>query len=361
MNFFKITCLVLLSVCLSACSYFYSEEGLVKDTTYEYLNARQDKSLKVPSNLHHKRSVDYFKVPEIKDNANQAPIGRDIRLEAPAQLLDVKDNIRIKRESKNPAVYIKDDREFVWKAVIKLFEQNAITLSENENYVIKTDWIALKEKGLWLGVSGKEDVDDYRAKYKVSLSHGELPGEYQVDVKRITAEKLDDDTEKWVTIPARWQDSAEMLNLIIANYDILSIEREAEKRNAVIAGVEVQLARDDNDNAAILTSADQETVWNKLPKVLESLSFEVYDKDKRSYTYFVKHEPEEAGFFATLFDSEDDEYEELPLNTGEYQVTVITLVEKTAVVFRDAQGAPLDTATLTKLFPFLNKQFAKAQ
>lgn len=351
-------CLILLGSSLSACSYFYSEEGLVKDSSYEYLSAKQGKALQLPPKLHQKRSINYFEVPALGAKAQHFSLGRDIKLKSPVQLLDFRDNIRIKKGATTPTVFINEEKAFIWKAIFKLFEQNRISLSlneqSNEQFFLKTNWVAVEEKGIWLGIAGSDEVDEFRAKYQVTLTKGELPGEHEVAVERFIAEKVNDDSGLWETVPVSWQDSAEMLNLLIANYDILLIEREAEARKARIAGFEVQLAKDDNDNAALLTSTDIETVWNKLPSVLGSLSFDVYDKDKRAYTYFIKHEAEEEGFFASLFGAEE---EKLPLENGEYQVTIITLIEKTGIVFRDGQGAPLDTATLTKLFPTLKQQF----
>ncbi len=341
---------------LSACSIFYSEDGLVKDNSFEYIKADQTKTLEIPEPLKHKNNIDYTAVPAIGEKAKSAPIGKDLKVVAPIQILAVLDNVRSNKESENPAIFITEDANFVWQTIIDMFKNSeiALQLADKANYVLETDWVALDKRGIWLGLAGADEVDDFRAKYRIKLTEGVLKGEKQIEVERIAAESFNDDTDKWESYPSFWQDSAEMLNLIISSYDKAVIERDRKAKSSVIAGFKVKMAKDDDDNAALVTSADMELVWDKLPKVLEALNFDINDRDRRLMTYFVAYEFEEPGFFASLFDSEE---KPLPLETGDYQVTLRQLGELTAIVFRDGQGAPLTSDTMVKLYPDLNKLF----
>ena len=356
MNCFRKTILILLSTALSACSYIYGEDGLIKDRSYDYLEAKQIEDLKVPEEFKHKSKVDYTQVPAIGQKAKQADVGKNLRYSAPIQILAVLDNIREDKKSSNPAVFIQDDINILWQITVDLFVNNEISpaVADKSKYFLDTGWVALDERGVWLGIEGDEESDEFRAKFQVKLEPGIIKGENRLEVVRSKAQKLNDDTEQWEDVPNFWQDSAEMLNLIIANYDKKVTEMEKEKRGRVIAGFKVELAKDAEDNAALVTATEREIVWEKLPRVLESLNFQISDRDRRLMTYFVKYEYEEPGFFASLF---DEEQEKLPIESGDYQVSLTRAGELTAITFKDGQGVALEPSQMVKLYPSLNKLF----
>jgi outer membrane protein assembly factor BamC len=356
LNCIKALCLVTLSTLLTACSWFYSEEGLIKDTTYDYIKAGQIKDIELPPSLVQKNRADFAPIPTIGEKASTAPMGSEVKLSAPVQILAVLDNVRVDNQANNPAVFIIEKSEFIWESLLDLFSnsESELELVDKEQWLIQTDWLAVDERGIWLGLAGSDEIDDFRAKFQIKITDGVLRDEQRLVVKRIAAEKFDDDSETWQPVPSFWQDSAEMLNLLISNYDKLAVERDKRNRASMIAGFQVQLAQDEDDAAALVTDASLEHVWEKLPNVLKELDFEVNDRDRRLMTYFVQYKFEEPGFFASLFNSEK---EPLPLESGDYQVTLRQLGERTAIVFRDGQGAPLNSTTMVKLYPALSRLF----
>ncbi|WP_168204312.1 outer membrane protein assembly factor BamC [Aliikangiella coralliicola] len=356
MNCFRKIILIILSAGLSACSYIYGEDGLIKDRTYDYLEAKQTKELVVPQELKQKARVDYTQVPAIGEKAKQADIGKSVRYAAPVQILAVLDNIREDKKAPNPAVFVQENIDILWQITVDLFVNNEInpTVVDKSQYFLNTGWVALDERGVWLGIESDEESDEFRAEFQVKIKPGVIRGENRIEVVRSKAQKYNDDSEQWENVPSFWQDSAEMLNLIISNYDKKVTEMEREKRGRAIAGFKVELAKDADNNAALVTATNREIVWEKLPRVLESVNFQVNDKDRRLMTYFVKYEVEEPGFFASLF---NDEPEALPIEPGDYQVSLTDVGELTAVTFKDGQGAPLESSAMVKLFPILNKLF----
>ncbi|TQV76977.1 outer membrane protein assembly factor BamC [Aliikangiella marina] len=356
MKIIKTSIVILSCQMLAGCSWLYGEDGLVKDSSYEYVNARQTKDIQIPGELTQKRKVNFTPVPAIGEKAKQAPYGKEVKVSAPIQILAVLDNIRIDKKADNPAVFILDDSDFLWRSIIEIFEENEakIEKANKQELVIETDWLAVDERGVWLGVAGEDDIDEFRAKYRVKFTDGVLKDEKRMEVSRIAAEKLDDETEQWQPVPSFWQDSADMLNLLISSYDKKAATRDQARKAAMVAGFKVQMAKDEEDAAALVTEASMEHVWEKLPKVLEALEFDVNDRDRRLMTYFVNYQKEEAGFFASLF---SEEKELLPIDAGDYQVTLRQLGERTAIVFRDGQGEPLNSQVLTKLYPTLSQLF----
>jgi len=341
---------------ISACSFLYGEDGLIKDTSNDYLKASQTKDLVIPETLSHKDKVDYAMIPAIGKKAKTSKTGDALYSAAPVQILAVLENVRADKQGEYPAVFIQDEKEFLWNTIVNLFEENEIlpAVSDKANYFLDTGWLAVDERGLWLGMEGSEEVDEFRAKYQIKILPGNLDKEERLEVKRVRAQKLNDDTDKWEEVGNFWQDSAQMLNFIIVDYDNQVKKREKSNMASAIAGFKVELGVDSEGETALITLAEKEMVWNKLPMVLKAAKFDVNDKDRRSMTYFLKYEEEEVGFFASLVSTEQ---ETLPVDDGDYQVVLTDMNEKTAITFKDAQGAPLESNIVVKMYPMLSKLF----
>jgi outer membrane protein assembly factor BamC len=354
MHLFKMGFIVISSLSLSACSLIYGEDGLIKDTTYDYLKAEKTKDLKLPEGTKQKNKVDYTQIPAIGKQAESAPIGKNLLANTPVQILDVLENVRLDKVSVDPAVFIQEDKDFLWQSILTMFNDNEITpkIANQAQYEIKTGWLAVDPRGLWLGIENSEEIDEFKAQYSISLKPGALNGEVQLVVKRTHAERYNDDLEKWQPVATYWHESAQMLNFILADYDGRVVEREKKQRETLIAGFKIELGVDAENNPALVTSADKELVWSKLPKVLTAAKMEVKDKDRRSMTYFLKYEKEEPGFFASLFSNDSAA---ITLENGDYQAVVGKLGERTTITLKDGQGESLQAAELNKVFPLLSK------
>ncbi|WP_196137678.1 outer membrane protein assembly factor BamC [Aliikangiella sp. G2MR2-5] len=353
---FKLSLAILGISVVSGCSYIYSEDGLVKDRTYEYLDAKQSKELIIPNDLKQENKVNFAQVPAIGDKAKGAPVGKDLSTNAPVQILAVIENTRQDKTGDNPAVFVNDDAAFVWQSITSLMEEYEISpvISDESRHYLDTGWVAQDERGVWLGLEPQDDIDEFKSRYVFTFGEGTLPGEIRVEVERVGAQKFDDESDSWKDTPSFWQDSAEMLNLFIAHYDKRVGEREKHNRERVIAGMKMELSKDVEGNPAFVTKANIEDVWSKTPRVMRSLNFEVKDKDRRLMTYYMEFEAEEPGFFASLFDEDKPKFE---LEDGSYQVTLSSVGDMTALVLKDAQGVPLEASLVTKLYPAISKQF----
>ena len=340
---------------LTGCSYLYSEEGIIKDRTFEYLEAKEEKALVLPADLKQKNNVNYAQVPNIGESARKAPYGKELSVSAPTQILSVLESTRLDKKSELPAVFIADDFDFIWQTIISVFEEQEISVKvqDKAQRLIDTGWLAQDTKGIWLGLENEAEIDEFRTRYEIKVTKGDLKNEYRVQAQRIKAEKMGEDG-KWKPVPNFWHDSAEMLNLVISKYDQRVAQRDVENRNKAIAGFKVELSTDAEGNAALVTEARLEDVWTKLPEVLLDLGFSVNDRDRQLMTYYTEFLAEEEGFFASLF---SDDREPLQLEAGNYQISVSQVGSRAAITFKNDQGTALDSALITKLFPQISARF----
>ena len=356
MSLFRLSFVLSLLLALSSCGYIYGDDGLIRSQKYDYLRAEQTAPLKLPADLKHKSRADYTVVPNIGAKGEKAAFGRSLTQEAPIQLLAVLDNTRVDRKADIPTVLVSDRLDFIWQTAKFFFEERAVKASvlDEENKVILSGWIPIEEGGIWLGLDGSEEPDLIRAKYAVKVSPSEIKGEHSLSVERIASQTRQDDDLPWQDQQITWQESADMMNLILSYYDTRIRVQQAKRQRTVLAGFKVELGQDSENNAALITSAKEDLVWQKIPKVITELGMKTIDRDRRQKTYFLEYEKEETGFFASLFDEESTS---LPLESGAYQLVISELGEQRVLTLKDGEGVALPTNIVVKLFPDLSRLF----
>lgn len=355
-NIVRIVLLILLPFVLSSCGYIYGDDGLIRSQKYDYVQAKQTAALKMPESLNHKSSANYTLVPNIGAQGSKGPVGKELTQAAPIQLLAVMDNTRVDKKSNVPAVLIVDKLEFIWQTAVLFFEEHQINTAilDRDNRTIVSGWLPISDGGVWLGLDGSEDTDLIRAKYRVAISDGEIKGEKKLTVERLESQFREDDDQDWKNKPATWQESADMMNLMLSYYDTRIRVQQAKHQLKVLAGFKVELGQDTEGEASLITEASENLIWQKIPTVMDELGLKVIDRDFRQKTYFLELEEVEEGFFANLF---DEEKSKLPLEAGAYQLVLSEKGTQRALTFKDGQGDALAADILVKLYPELSRLF----
>ncbi len=356
LSFIKISFLILVAMLISSCGYIYGDDGLIKSKKFDYVNSKKSKDLKTPDDLTHKGQSNYAITPPIATKQKKYVVGQKLSHFAPTQLLAVMENTRVDRTSKQPAVLIVDKKETLWKTSVDFLEKHNFknTTYNQKEGVITTDWIAIKEGGIWLGLDGLDDVELNRAKFKITISKGEIKDEHRLMAVRFDSQSRLDDDEPWSSQTVLWRDSADFLNLLLSHYDRQIRLQEAEHQSQVMAGFKVTLGTDAKGNPALLTNAKENLIWEKIPKVVIELGFKLIDKDVQQKIYFMEYEPIENGFFASLFDSSNSDF---VLQEGAYQLNVAEKGAQYSITLKDQEGVGLDAELMVKLFPAFSRLF----
>ncbi|MDH5629027.1 MAG: outer membrane protein assembly factor BamC [Gammaproteobacteria bacterium] len=351
---------IAMSSFLTACGFIYGEDGLIKDSTYDYLEAKQIKELSIPEPLQQGNKVNYAVVPAIGKLAQQAPVGKDLNERPPNQVLAVLDNVRVDRLSDRPAIYIQDQKDFVWQSILDYFTLSEISpQSVNaDEYTIDTGWVAVDERGVWLGIKNGEEIEEFRAQFQILINTSQYKDNVSLSVVRTKAQRLNEETEKWQDVPTFWDDSVDMLNVLLFHYDNKATERELLAREKLLTGFKVELSTDVSGNPALTAMVSMELAWEKLPRVLEFMKFRIDDKDVSQKIYFFEYKEEAEGFFASLF---SDDEQESPLEEGAYQVVLTMKGQMVAFTFKTGDDIPLGSDVLTKLYPKLSQAFGEQQ
>jgi outer membrane protein assembly factor BamC len=350
--------LVLVSVfSLSGCSFFYGENGLVKDNSYHYLESDVNKSINVPADLKQRNQVDYAPIPKIAEKAESSPIGKQLIVIPPVDILDVSDNVRVDKESSVPAIFIQENKAFLWSGLIDFFQSKEITpkTADAANYFLDTGWLSHERRSVWKGIENSQEIDEHRATYSFQIETVQEPEQLRLVVKQNSAQTFDEASKQWKD-DSSFQDSVHIMNMFLAYYDRKVTERRiaATKKARYF---NVSLGKDLDNSAALVTNANRTVVWQQLPKIFEQTNFNINDLDRKQMTYFFSYEKDGPGFFASLFGQE--EKVKVPLEDGDYQATLSVVGELTAITFKDAQGNPLSDEVMAKIFPSISQYFGK--
>lgn len=341
---------------ISGCGFIYGDDGLIKSREFEYVNAKESKSLKLPPGLVHQSKADFTQLPSIGKLASEQNIGSALDPSAPVQILAVLENTRLDSQSSLPAVYILDEVLFVWESIQKFFVEYNIdsNINKEDKAIVLTNWVAVDERGIWIELDGSEEAELNRAKFSFKMVKSDIPNELKLIVERNASESRVDEDDEWELASVTWADSADMMNLFLSYYDKQLQIRQHQYRQRIMAGFKVELGQNTKNEAVLVTKALHSLVWEKTAKVMLELGFIIIDKDIRQNTYFLELQSPEPGFFASLFDETEST---LPLDAGTYQVVVGEIGENRSILIRDEQGLALEASLVVKLFPNLSRLY----
>ncbi|NVJ61331.1 MAG: outer membrane protein assembly factor BamC [Gammaproteobacteria bacterium] len=344
---------------VSGCSWLYSEDGLVRDSSKDYEKAKQTQTLKLPENYDSNHIRDRLPIPQLTEEANRAKFGEELDKRPPSQILSVGQGMRIMRAKDHPGVYLMMTNDELEKLLGDFFKRKEVEFKV-ENGAVVSDWVLQDNEAWYRSVFGTDLPRFVRTKYKLQLNPGAQQGEVGVVVVTQERELMPYDEDKWVKVESSSRVETEFLNELIGFIDYQDRLANARNLAKLKQGISMSLGRDVDRNAALIASAEWQTVWLKTPEVLEPFGFKLNDKDRSAGQYFFEFTPNEPGFFASMFGNDDSVVLDLP--AGAYQVVVggrnsgpvtVTLI--------DPDGVPLVDGLMAKIYPFLTEAYGRRQ
>lgn len=344
---------------ISGCSWLYSEDGLVRDSSKDYVTAKQTAPLKLPEDYDSTLIRDRLAIPELTATANQSQVGDALDKQPPSQILSVGQGMRINRSSQHPGVFLMMSETELKEVLKQFFERKEVAFTTQSNAVV-SDWVLQDNEAWYRSVFGTDLPRFVRTKYRMTITPGAQQGEIGVSVATEQRELMPYDEDKWQQAAASTRVETEFLNELIGFIDYQDRLENARRLAKLKQGIAMTLGRDADRNAALVAQADWQTVWLKTPEVLEPFGFKLSDKDRNAGQYFFEFTPNEPGFFASMFGSDDSVVLDIP--PGAYQVIVGGRQSgPVTVTFIDPDGAPLVDGLMAKIYPFLTEAYGRRQ
>ena len=346
---------------VSGCGWLYGEEGFVKDNEYTYLDSKVGKVLIIPEGMDEIRIVDEFPIPDISPEALDLPVGRDLTLLAPILILavDANSGVFTRDEKYAPTVWFRIKEIEVWQALINYLEANNIPIEHKKiaEGVIETDWIMQDESSLLGEWFDSDEVQAVRFKFRFTLSKSKKRKLQLLSVQNFASQILDYE-DSWKDDHTSRVQAITFMNGFLGTW---SQQRDLDARRRVLAanrGIELELGHDNNDNPAMMARADFLQSWERLAKVLESLGFEIDDKDQTLGIYFVSYSGVGTdSFIDSMKFWKSSDKNDLPLREGKYQLNLSALTNTTAITMYTKEGSAISVDELNKIYPDFAEQF----
>ena len=357
----KLLFLLSCTITLTGCGWLYGEEGLVKDNEYTYLDSKVGNALIIPEGMDDIRIVDEYPIPDITPEAANYPTGKELTQLAPTLILavDVNSGVFTRDEKYAPTVWFRIKEIEVWQALVTYLQKNNIPV-ENKKIgegVIETDWIIEDESSIIGDWFGSDDIKAMRYKYRFTLTKSKKRNLQLLSVQNFASQSMGYETS-WKDDNKSRVQAIEFMNGFLGTW---SQQRDLEARRRVLAankGIELELGHDNNDNPAMMARADFLQSWERLARVLESLGFEIDDKDQTLGIYFVSYSGVETdSFIDSIKFWKSSDNNELPLKEGEYQLNLSALSETTAITMFTKDGKAISVDALNKIYPDFAEQF----
>lgn len=338
---YRISGTLVASLLLTSCSML----GL--DQKEQVVDESRIAELQIPTGLIAPRKPNQYDLPGA---VAQGERGESLDLRPPVQILAVATNSSVDEEDKNVRVwferseYTGDLMPYLQTNIAEFMKTNEIAIEQQTTTEFKTGWVSqFEQTGFWFW---KDQELTQQGQFVVTLEpkpHGRTVG---VSV-RLMQMKYEDPELKLTTVAQR-REEAHFLNRMI---DHIATVELAAIREAKAKQPDVQLTRADTADgvAVMLTKHPIDKAWSQLEVLFELVSLEVTDLNRTDYRYFVKFNKPDQGFWQGLWGSEA--IPELPLAELEYQIELAKSDAGTLIKFNDAEGKPLDAATIDAIFP----------
>jgi outer membrane protein assembly factor BamC len=338
---------------VSGCSWLVGEDGLFKTTKSDYSNAEITNELEVPASVGNNNESDNYFVMDSDDELNGIVYGIDSDAMAPMQVLTLGNKVRANRDSKIASVYVTMSEIKLWDSLERYLSKESIPVSSQDlsTSVITTGWVIREDDNFWT-----DDITAWRQRYKIILSEAMRPSENILSIELLEAQEYIKDSGNWTNIDEPGRLETEFLNSILGFLYVEDIDRSRQLVNeSALGGISVTLGTNADGEAALITSANFENVWGRIPVFLRLLDLSVEDQDRSQGLYFFKIEDTEGFFSSLAFWSDSPETLNMP--DGLYTIKVAKLGERVSMTIMDDSNNVISSKDLAKNYPAISKAF----
>lgn len=326
---------------LSGCSVFIND-------AHNKRNYRVNDSVQVPPQLEQPYQDPTYKMDVA--TFNNDPEAKSFR--PPQQVLTLAAGSWVEENETMARVFfdkndgIEDLTQFLWRSIDNVIvnHQSSIMKDQRQDGSIESGWYSLiKPVDGWFW----EDVQtpsQQRIKFTIEQKEHQRTASLSAELVdyRSDSQPLNNLLKQQLEVRA--------LNEVIAEFDYLYrlLEVEMRKQQGVLS---LTIGFDDEGNGAFITEQNHEKVIDRFANFLERVNFTVIKIDRESGVVTIRYERPEDSVWDSIW---GDEALQLPLESGDYTVSVLTTKDKsTSLTWRDSNGEVLNSNTMTELHKVL--------
>ena len=302
-------------LCASAgCAWINDDRGLIRNTSDDYLDARERRPLVIPDDMETSPVRDTYEIPRIAPK----PLARHFPKRAPrpdAIFADTSDDaVKIQRLAGRSWLVVADPPATAWPVVKQFFGDNGVAVAAESPTGGRVD-------GSWLAVGDEEyrdvvrdvikevrndaGVSSGRDRVRFLIEHGIRPGSSEVHIRHEN-DALATPGEAWPAVSAL-PDIEEQLLHEFGGYYGAGVTTQSISMIALdIASREKAVVeRDDQGYPLLRLNVDFERAWAVVGQALQRAPVSVKDLERSTGSFEVEIDPREIGgdrpgFFSRL-------------------------------------------------------------
>lgn len=328
-----VSLIMLLAACSSDSRYKRQVSG-----DESYLEAAPLSELHAPAGMILPIENGQYEVPAPRGGG---ALGKKLDIRPPAQPLALVSGARTQFTGDTATMLLDSgSTASLWPRVVSVMQQKnySILKREDGSQTLTTDWVQWQRA---------DEDEQYRGRYQVGVQQQGY--QQALTVKLLGLEQAG----KPVADAASMQRySTQMLNAIAAGLDS-SLSAGSSKNAASASAIDVQSGADDTGLPVLVVRAPFNTVWSRLPSVLEKVGMKVSDSTRSEGSLAVSYSP-----------LSDSEWRELGardpgLASGDYKVQVGDLDNRSSLQFIDPKGHTLTQSQNDALVAVFQAAFSK--
>lgn len=362
----KVTALLLVGT-VSGCGYFFGEQGMFRDRSNDYLEAREISPTAVPEGLDDQTLGNIMAIPAIDGGSlpEEFEVPRPQPLVAEADV----DGIRIEQVGDQRWILVDAAPSSVWSQVRSFLDLNEIEIAIEDpaKGVLETAWVETSRqtskdvvRRLVGRLVGRDTSKPTFDRYKIDIESGVRRGSSEVHLTQISRSM---DSE----VPAEvvWPESSENVSLEagMLNEVLVYLARSLDQGSSVSLlaqglGEErkVTLAKDGNGYPLLRVSLEFNRAWAAVGKALTGARIPVEDLDRSLGIYYVQYDDkpkitlDDDSFFGSLFGADDQEivsdspvYQVRLNRTRSGIVEIVVLLDENTLAEPDVSESLLNT------------------
>jgi outer membrane protein assembly factor BamC len=340
----KITCAILLTLSVTSCARF--EKRAQAEDTFNYETSTLIDNYKT-GDFTRDEQRDTHIIPDLSKQQNEFGLmGKDVDIRPPTQLMAVIEGVQLDPDAIHTKIWFNafdNDQQMdkkIWDLIIQyLSSKNATQMNVDLNtFTIDTGPII--RKAIY---SSNEVNEEARYILEVAKATDGRSASLVVDVKSF--KQMNNEFEVKQVLAARTKHSIE-IDFINDLLQYAYIQKESEKIETTDEKpLPIKLGFDDNHQTAWIIDTNFTNVWNKLPQLLQTMSFEAVQNDKSLGYFLVKFVPQKEAYWAK------NNLNPITLSSGEYFAQLGELDNgQTSLVWLDADKKILPDQDVTNLY-----------
>ena len=289
---------------LAGCAWINDDRGFIRNTSDDYLDARERRPLVIPQDMETSPIRDTYDIPAIAPK----PLARHFPKRAPrpdAIFADTSDDaVKIQRLAGRSWLVVGDPPATAWPVVKQFFGDNGVAVAAESptGGRVDGDWLTVGDedyrdvvRDVLKDVRNDAGVSSGKDRVRFLIEHGIRPGSSEIHIRHEN-DALATPTEAWPAVSAL-PDVEEQLLHEFGGYYGADVTTQSISMIALdIASREKAVVeRDDEGYPLLRLNVDFERAWAVVGQALQRAPVSVKDLERSTGSFQVEIDPRELG------------------------------------------------------------------